>query len=879
MPKTLAAKQSEKRRLQRKALEKQLGIEETGAALGCVPGAPGGHRAGGKGFGAGSTASVGALCAKLRRSLESGDLQEAVEVFHVARPFHDAGLVDNALMPLLRSMAQVGLCEEAASITQEMHKDGTVLDMRQAVQVLAGIALRAGGEGVLALAREVRALVAQALPGPGAFYLGHFSSLLVQEFVAEADSGMQAIFRPDSLSQLARQNLCIPNLWLSSSTGGVLELQGSVPSQSPNMQKGDVVLVTRLSDYHFEASLEGAVTEWKSSGLSVRVNVACRPMAAALPVGQAYRVDKVANKTVLERQYHALRLLCECQEEDLSRRSSKVVGPTLRAILLAEAEGWGPNDDCSSASAGGDAWGESEQAEVALCCEPPSVAASPWAQGGDGAAGGSFMAHLNDSQRAAVLTAASRTVTLVQGPPGTGKTHTAVGLVEHWLNLGIKPVLAVADSNLGVDNLHQGLTIAGIASVRVGRSETDTRDPVGSSGSFKVFSECPGSLNGLGGQSKGRDHFFAMQKRQLKQADVVCCTCAGAGSDTLEKFAFPVVLVDEASQGTEPSVLVPLAKGAQICTMVGDHKQLGPTILNAEAREGGLDRSLFDRLVARGVEPLLLDVQYRMHPAIAAFPSEETYDGRMQCGVSRAARRAPRGFAWPLAGVPIAFVPCMRGVEHQAGSSFKNPVEANAVMQVLQALLSSRDLAPCDVGVITPYQEQSKLLKSLLPPAVEVSTVDGFQGREKEVICVSTVRANREGQIGFLRDRRRTNVTLTRARRGLIVCGHPITLLQDTEGLWGRWLAWARRRGLVYGGDEPGVADRAAAAALAALDMHLHLDQQDGDNADVGAGAAERPSSSSYQERWPGGAGRGQFGAGHVASGAKRLRSDTQQGW
>ncbi|CAK0858183.1 unnamed protein product, partial [Prorocentrum cordatum] len=183
------------------------------------------------------------------------------------------------------------------------------------------------------------------------------------------------------------------------------------------------------------------------------------------------------------------------------------------------------------------------------------------------------------------------------------------------------------------------------------------------------------------------------------------------------------------------------------------------------------------RAQARGVEPQFLAMQYRMHPALSAFPSMATYGGRITSGVYKTSRPSPLGFRWPVPDVPIAFVPVTRGFETKVGSSFTNQTEATMLVGLVRSVLQPGDLQAEDVGIITPYQEQVQLLKRLLPQNVECSTVDGFQGREKELILVSTVRAS--GKLGFVTDRRRTNVTLTRARRGLIVVGHAETLSQD----------------------------------------------------------------------------------------------------
>lgn len=317
-----------------------------------------------------------------------------------------------------------------------------------------------------------------------------------------------------------------------------------------------------------------------------------------------------------------------------------------------------------------------------------------------------------------------------------------------------------------------------------------------------------------------------MIKETLRNAQVVCATCSGAGSDMLERNAFPCVLLDEASQATEPSSVVPLCKGARVVALVGDHRQLPPTIVCREAEAAGLGTSLFDRLVHLGVEPLMLDTQYRMHPALAHFPSQAFYGGRLASGVGAAARVPPRGFPWPHASVGLAFV-AAEGFERSEGTSHSNAAEAEVVAQVVRGFLQSGELRLEQIGIVTPYASQVRLLRRILnvprrAPAdgsgvLEVSSVDGFQGREKEVIVFSAVRANAGGAVGFLGDPRRLNVMLTRAKRGLVVVGHHRTLSAESQ-FWQPWLRWAEGAGLVHG---VAARDPAAVAHLLALDIGL----------------------------------------------------------
>jgi len=242
------------------------------------------------------------------------------------------------------------------------------------------------------------------------------------------------------------------------------------------------------------------------------------------------------------------------------------------------------------------------------------------------------------------------------------------------------------------------------------------------------------------------------------------------------------------------------------CVLIGDHRQLPATVACLEADVEGLGTSLFQRLSTLSVPGVLLDVQYRMHPAIAAFPSKQYYEGRLRTGCTGFQRRAPQGISWPNVACPLAFLP-INSEESKEGKSFINLVEVHTIVELLNSVLKVGDIQPGQVGIITPYAAQARLLRTYLGltekamsgvPKPEVSSVDGFQGREKELIFISTVRANSRGAVGFMGDPRRLNVMLTRARRGMVVVGDFKTLSADKEG-WRPWLLWAQERGLIVG--------------------------------------------------------------------------------
>jgi len=200
-----------------------------------------------------------------------------------------------------------------------------------------------------------------------------------------------------------------------------------------------------------------------------------------------------------------------------------------------------------------------------------------------------------------------------------------------------------------------------------------------------------------------------------------------------------------------------------------------------------------------------------MHPSIAMFPSDLFYGGKLLNGVSPPERRPLAGFPWPREEFPVAFVPVNHGVELDDGVSKLNEAEAAAACDAVSALLSGGQCTVSDIAVVTPYAAQVRLIRRLTrkltqnqgPPYVEVSSTDGFQGREKEAVIFSSVRSNDYGAVGFVSDWRRVNVSFTRARRALIVIGNDQTLRRGDPDTWMPWLSWADAHGINM--DKPGV--------------------------------------------------------------------------
>jgi len=550
--------------------------------------------------------------------------------------------------------------------------------------------------------------------------------------------------------------------------------------------------------------------------------------------GNVYRIDKLANRMGFNRQLAAAVSVAsplKKDDEDIYMRDTRrpspeliraitamdenidrvrertggnfnmqshgnEIGMTSTAAICSLAIPWSVSDDDHVRSKGGATVDSSEQealrAESLLALEKYNA-----------------LEGLNASQRLAVQGATTNRLTLVQGPPGTGKTAVAIRILQHWARLAVaqakygenpSPILATSDSNIAVDNLVEGCANVGLRVVRLGRPEAIRPELL-----RYCIDRPPEKGSGGGGMNYGGISASAFKEKMkvLKNAQVVCCTCIGSGGDILDNMTFERVMVDEATQATEPAVLVPLTRGCRQLVLVGDHCQLPPTVLSTRAEEEGLGVPLFSRMVACGVPPFMLDTQYRMHPSISMFPSDLFYGGKLNDGVSPPERRPLQGFPWPREEFPVAFIPVDDGEEIDDGVSKLNEKEAAAACDAVVALLNGGQCTVSDIAVVTPYAAQVRLirrgLRELLPkgpPFVEVSSTDGFQGREKEAVIFSAVRSNSYGAVGFVSDWRRINVSFTRARRGLIVIGNPETLRRGDPDTFGAWLAWADAHGV-----------------------------------------------------------------------------------
>ncbi len=429
-----------------------------------------------------------------------------------------------------------------------------------------------------------------------------------------------------------------------------------------------------------------------------------------------------------------------------------------------------------------------------------------------------FNQKLNPSQIEAVQFALSaEDVAIIHGPPGTGKTTTLVELIQQITRSG-QSVLAVAASNLAVDNLLERLIAAGEQAVRLGHparvtpelrghtldelvehhpdvkiAHKLTRDGYALFGQAERYTRAkperghPSVKQAMRQEAKdllreARQIEDLVTERILNSARIVCCTATGLDRERMGNKHFDWCIMDEASQSTEPSAWIPLQYAERV-VFAGDHYQLPPTVLSPEAIRGGFNISLMERLLENNGPRKMLNVQYRMHQEIMAFSSDVFYEGNLQADETvRSALLAdlPQVTSTPLTTTAIHFIDTAGASydeeQEPDGESRMNPLEAELVLKKVDELLEC-GVPPTDIAVISPYSAQVKLLRDRIKrPEIEIDSVDGFQGREKEAVIVSLVRSNLEGEVGFLADTRRMNVAMTRARRKLIVIGDSATI-------------------------------------------------------------------------------------------------------
>mgnify|MGYP000101677812 CR=1 FL=1 len=480
-----------------------------------------------------------------------------------------------------------------------------------------------------------------------------------------------------------------------------------------------------------------------------------------------------------------------------------------------------------------------------------------------------FDSGLNSSQKLAVsFSLATQDFFLIQGPFGTGKTRTLVEIALQLVKRGEK-ILISAESNVAIDNLTEKLRKKAKI-VRIGHPSRVSKDLIDSTLTYQLehskeaktikemrekidellsirdqfLKPTPKEKRGLSNEQilrlaeakktkRGikKENIDSMSewlkinnqiseiikkvseieqkiaKEILKDATIVLCTNSSAGLEILKDFEFHTAIIDEATQATIPSSLIPICKAKKFI-LAGDHKQLPPTILSEKAK--ALSETLFEKLIKKCPEKsILLDVQYRMHETLMEFPNREFYDGKLKTDEKTKnitlfdlkVNIPTFGNIWDTILNPqhiICFIDTSKSekkYERKRLESFskENPFEVEIIKSILKKMFDLK-IQKEWIGIITPYDDQLDLLRKHLGNVVEINTVDGFQGKEKEIILISFVRSNKEKILGFLKDLRRLNTAITRAKRKLICVGDSETL--KFHPIYARFIDFIKEKGI-----------------------------------------------------------------------------------
>lgn len=466
---------------------------------------------------------------------------------------------------------------------------------------------------------------------------------------------------------------------------------------------------------------------------------------------------------------------------------------------------------------------------------------------------------LNTSQKDAVEHVLNNSVTIIQGPPGTGKTSTIEEIILQLIgNFNSFPILCVAASNIAIDNIAEklmqskpDLKLLRILSDRK-EKEYDEKHPLGKICLHNLINRelTPDEQDLLRrkrmGDPMSKNADMKLYKtitnlttKYVSQAQILFTTNITAGGKQLKYVkTLPVVIMDESTQSSEVSTLVPLSlPGIKNFVFVGDDKQLSSFSNIPE-----LEMSLFERILYNGscATPKLLDTQYRMHPKISEFPIKYIYGSKLLNGVTA------KDKYWPKLVNPLYFYNCDKGMETKtlnkansenlSGYTYINTNECEYVVETIYKLMDEKNVQLKDIGVVTPYSAQRDyicevlLQDKIINPdnmgilqqrdedefmnesyvgrevqshvvniinGLQVATIDSYQGHEKNFIIFSCVRSNQENNIGFLRDKRRLNVALTRSKYGLIVIGNKETLSKG-DPLWKKYIEYCDSKKIIF---------------------------------------------------------------------------------
>ncbi|XP_052076067.1 DNA-binding protein SMUBP-2-like isoform X3 [Mytilus californianus] len=571
--------------------------------------------------------------------------------------------------------------------------------------------------------------------------------------------------------ELQRRGVCLLKLKISGRKTGLygrtilsFEASGGIKEfPSHNITSGDIVgLCQSSSDQQTDSAGSGIITRVSQTEINVAFDES--QDLFSLDDDALYKLTKLANDVTYKRIKNALNRLSQGHSQPCSH---------LASVLFQESE-----------------------------LSPPLESKEIYYINSD----------LDESQKEAVRFALGQPeIAVVHGPPGTGKTTTIIEIIIQAVKQG-KKILACAPSNIAVDNLVERLASNKQKIVRLGHParvlkhiQKYSLDAIlSTSDDTRLVEDVRSDMDkAMSKLKKTRDKGERQRLRQdmkslrkelvqreqtaikqiLKKADVVLATMTGASADgplkLLDDKHFDLGVIDECSQAIEAACWIPLLKVPR-CILAGDHLQLPPTILSHEAAKTGLETTLMERVLGLYDNQIMrmLTTQYRMNQVIMQWSSDQLYDGKLVAhpSVSDHLLRDIPGItdneetSEPLLLIDTAGCE-MYELDLPEEISKGNEGEADIVATHVEKLISY-GLKQDDIAVIAPYNLQVELLRLRLSsnyPKVEVKSVDGFQGREKEAVVISLVRSNPKGEVGFLAEKRRINVAITRARRHLMV--------------------------------------------------------------------------------------------------------------
>lgn len=401
---------------------------------------------------------------------------------------------------------------------------------------------------------------------------------------------------------------------------------------------------------------------------------------------------------------------------------------------------------------------------------------------------------LNKSQKNAIIRSLkSKDFFLIHGAFGTGKTKTLIELIRQEVKQDSN-VLVTADSNAAVDNIVERLIPTNLNVTRIGNESKINNNVKKATLTFKLknhpkykeisknfdkinelkrLDETEYEINQL--YAKNNELKQEIESEIISKSQVILTTNSSAALEIIQEIQFDVAIIDEASQTTIPKVLIPISKADKFI-LAGDHKQLPPTV-KSNCKQ--LEETLFEKLINNfPTQKQFLNIQHRMNETLMKFPNKKFYNNKLKCGkkvktISINCKFSDYDTESPLIFLDTKSLENNSEKKYENSTSRYNPLESKLASDIANQYLKLK-IPKNKIGIISHYDDQVNLIKN--KTSVEVNTVDGFQGNEKEIIIISNVRSNLDNKTGFLSDDKRLNVALTRAKRKLVVIGDSETL-------------------------------------------------------------------------------------------------------